>query len=102
MGLVRMARGDGRQVRLSRGVRLEHVAELAQLKQEMQQRIDQLSRSLEEAQNARIRAEKRAEGNKLSQYLLARLRGQEVSSAGGSEPGSKEQDSADEPSKDAK
>lgn len=80
----------------------EHAAELAQLKQEMQQRIDQLSRSLEEAQNARIRAEKRAEGNKLSQYLLARLRGQEVSSAGGSEPGSKEQDSADEPSKDAK
>ena len=80
----------------------EHAAELAQLKQEMQQRIDQLSRSLEEAQNARIRAEKRAEGNKLSQYLLARLRGQEVSSAGGSEPGSKEQDSADEPSEDAK
>lgn len=80
----------------------EHAAELAQLKQEMQQHIDQLSRSLEEAQNARIRAEKRAEGNKLSQYLLARLRGQEVSSAGGSEPGSKEQDSADEPSKDAK
>ena len=80
----------------------EHAAELAQLKQEMQQRIDQLSRSLEEVQNARIRAEKRAEGNKLSQYLLARLRGQEVSSAGGSEPGSKEQDSADEPSKDAK
>lgn len=80
----------------------EHAAELTQLKQEMQQRIDQLSRSLEEAQNARIRAEKRAEGNKLSQYLLARLRGQEVSSAGGSEPGSKEQDSADEPSKDAK
>lgn len=80
----------------------EHAAELAQLKQEMQQRIDQLSRSLEEAQNARIRAEKRAEGNKLSQYLLARLRGQEGSSAGGSEPGSKEQDSADEPSEDAK
>ncbi len=55
-----------------------HVDELAQLKQEFEQRIGQLNARLEQSERARVRAEKRAEGNKLSNYLLARLRGEVV------------------------
>lgn len=55
-----------------------HVDELAQLKQEFEQRIGQLNARLEQSERARVRAEKRAEGNKLSNYLLARLRGEAV------------------------
>ena len=55
-----------------------HVDELAQLKQEFEQRIGQLNARLEQSERARARAEKRAEGNKLSNYLLARLRGEAV------------------------
>ena len=55
-----------------------HVDELAQLKQEFEQRIGQLNARLEQSERARVRAEKRAEGNRLSNYLLARLRGEAV------------------------
>ena len=55
-----------------------HVDELAQLKQEFEQRIGQLNARLEQSERVRVRAEKRAEGNKLSNYLLARLRGEAV------------------------
>lgn len=61
----------------------QHDTELSRVKQEMQQRIDELSRSLQESESARVRAEKRAEGNSLSRYLLTKLRGQDASSASG-------------------
>ena len=59
----------------------QHDAELSRMKQEMQQRSDELSRSLQDSETARVRAEKRAEGNSLSRYLLTKLRGQDASSA---------------------
>ena len=62
-----------------------HADELAQLKQEFEQRIDQLNARLEQSERARVRAEKRAEGNKLSNYLLARLRGEVVPAASGND-----------------
>lgn len=43
---------------------------------EMQQRLDALAQELEQAEHNRERAERRAEGNSLSRYLLARLRGE--------------------------
>lgn len=43
---------------------------------EMQQRLDALTQELERAERNRERAERRAEGNSLSRYLLARLRGE--------------------------
>lgn len=43
---------------------------------EMQQRLDALAQELERAERNRERAERRAEGNSLSRYLLARLRGE--------------------------
>ena len=62
-----------------------HVDELAQLKQEFEQRIGQLNARLEQSERARVRAEKRAEGNRLSNYLLARLRGEAVPAASGND-----------------
>ena len=55
-----------------------HAQELAQAKQDFEQRLAQLSARLEQSERARARAEKRAEGNKLSNYLRARLRGDDV------------------------
>lgn len=43
---------------------------------EMQQRLDALAQELEQAERNRERAERRAEGNSLPRYLLARLRGE--------------------------
>ena len=43
---------------------------------EMQQRLDALAQELEQAERNRERAERRAEGNSLSRYLLALLRGE--------------------------
>lgn len=60
-----------------------HAQELAQAKQDFEQRLAQLNARLEQSERARARAEKRAEGNKLSNYLRARLRGDDASS----EPG---------------
>ena len=51
-----------------------HARELAQAKQGFEQRLAQLNDRLEQSERARARAEKRAEGNKLSNYLRARLR----------------------------
>ena len=52
-----------------------HEAELLRAKEEMQQRISSLISDLEKAEKARAHAEKKAEGNSLSRYLLNRLRG---------------------------
>lgn len=62
-----------------------HVDELAQLKREFEQSIGQLNARLEQSERARVRAEKRAEGNRLSNYLLARLRGEAVPVASGND-----------------
>ena len=71
-----------------------HAQELAQAKQDFEQRLAQLNARLEQSERARARAEKRAEGNKLSNYLRARLRGDDApaepgdaSEAGGSASG---------------
>lgn len=50
--------------------------EVAAVRAEMQQRLDALAQELEQAERNRERAERRAEGNSLSRYLLARLRGE--------------------------
>lgn len=71
-----------------------HAQELAQAKQDFEQRLAHLNARLEQSERARARAEKRAEGNKLSNYLRARLRGDDApaepgdaSGAGGSASG---------------
>ncbi|WP_294380960.1 DUF2357 domain-containing protein [uncultured Senegalimassilia sp.] len=71
-----------------------HAQELAQAKQDFEQRLAQLNARLEQSERAKARAEKRAEGNKLSNYLRARLRGDDApaepgdaSGAGGSASG---------------
>lgn len=55
-----------------------HERELGAARAEMQQRLDSLAHELELAQRDRARAERRAEGNSLSRYLLARLRGEDA------------------------
>lgn len=55
-----------------------HAQELAQAKRDFEQRLAQLNARLEQSERARARAEKRAEGNKLSNYLRARLRGDDA------------------------
>lgn len=81
-----------------------HAQELAQAKQDFEQRLAQLSARLEQSERARARAEKRAEGNKLSNYLRARLRGDDApvepgdaSGAGRSASGGDSSDEADAP-----
>lgn len=61
----------------------EHELEAARA--EMQQRLDSLAHELEQAERDRARAERRAEGNSLSRYLLARLRGEAGEPAAGAE-----------------
>lgn len=82
-----------------------HAQELAQAKQDFEQRLAQLNARLEQSERARARAEKRAEGNKLSNYLRARLRGDDApaescdaSGADGSASGRASSDEADAPS----
>ena len=82
-----------------------HAQELAQAKQDFEQRLAQLSARLEQSERARARAEKRAEGNKLSNYLRARLRGDgapvepgDASGADRSASGGASPDGADAPS----
>lgn len=53
-----------------------HEHELEAARAEMQQRLASLAHELEQAERDRARAERRAEGNSLSRYLLARLRGE--------------------------
>lgn len=75
-------------------VEQRHAQELSRAKQDFEQRLAQLNARLEQSERARARAEKRAEGNKLSNYLRARLRGDDApaepgdaSGAGGSASG---------------
>ena len=63
-----------------------HARELAQAKQGFEQRLAQLNDRLEQSERARARAEKRAEGNKLSNYLRARLRGDDAPAVPGDAP----------------
>lgn len=53
-----------------------HERELEAARAEIQQRLASLAHELEQAERDRARAERRAEGNSLSRYLLARLRGE--------------------------
>lgn len=57
-------------------VRAACECEVEAARAEMQQRLDALAQELEQAERNRERAERRAEGNSLSRYLLARLRGE--------------------------
>lgn len=66
-------------------VKAAHERELQAARAEMQQRLDSLAHELELAQRDRARAERRAEGNSLSRYLLARLRGEDAELAAGAE-----------------
>ena len=84
----------------------EHEVEAARV--EMEQRLASLTHELEQAVRDRERAERRAEGNSLSRYLLARLRGEAAegdaaATAEGDETGVSASDATDaEPSaKDA-
>lgn len=62
-----------------------HEHELEAVRAEIQQRLDSLAHELEQAERERARAERRAEGNSLSRYLLARLRGDADEPAAGAE-----------------
>lgn len=62
-----------------------HEHELEADRAEMQRRLDSLAHELELAERDRARAERRAEGNSLSRYLLARLRGEAGELAAGAE-----------------
>lgn len=62
-----------------------HEHELEAVRAEMQQRLASLTHELEQAERDRARAERRAEGNSLSRYLLARLRGEAGELAAGAE-----------------
>ena len=82
-----------------------HAQELAQAKRDFEQRLAQLNARLEQSERARVRAEKRAEGNRLSNYLRARLRGDDAptesgdaSGADGSASAGASPDEADAPS----
>ena len=86
-------------------VEQRHAQELAQAKQDFEQRLAQMNARLEQSERARARAEKRAEGNKLTNYLRARLRGDDApvesgdaSGADGSASGRASSDEADAPS----
>ena len=67
-------------------VEQRHARELSRAKQDFEQRLAQLNARLEQSERARARAEKRAEGNKLSNYLRARLRGDDAPAAPGDAP----------------
>lgn len=79
-----------------------HERELQAVRAEMQQRLDSLAHELELAQRDRARAERRAEGNSLSRYLLARLRGEDAElAAGADEPAAGAEGEASPSAKDA-
>lgn len=67
-------------------VEQRHAQELSRVKQDFEQRLAQLNARLEQSERARARAEKRAEGNKLSNYLRARLRGDDAPAVPGDAP----------------
>ncbi|MEE1364978.1 MAG: DUF2357 domain-containing protein [Collinsella sp.] len=83
-------------------VKAAHERELQAARVEMQQRLDSLAHELELAQRDRARAERRAEGNSLSRYLLARLRGEDAElAAGADEPAAGAEGEASPSAKDA-
>ena len=83
-------------------VKAAHERELQAARAEMQQRLDSLAHELELAQRDRARAERRAEGNSLSRYLLARLRGEDAElAAGADEPAAGAEGEASPSAKDA-
>ncbi len=67
-------------------VEQRHAQELSRAKQDFEQCLAQLNARLEQSERARARAEKRAEGNKLSNYLRARLRGDDAPAVPGDAP----------------
>ena len=67
-------------------VEQRHAQELSRAKQDFEQRLAQLNARLEQSERARARAEKRAEGNRLSNYLRARLRGDDAPAVPGDAP----------------
>ena len=67
-------------------VEQRHAQELSRAKQDFEQRLAQLNARLEQSERARARAEKRAEGNKLSNYLRACLRGDDAPAVPGDAP----------------
>lgn len=67
-------------------VEQRHAQELSRAKQDFEQRLAQLNARLEQSERARARAEKRVEGNKLSNYLRARLRGDDAPAVPGDAP----------------
>ena len=76
-GGVRQQAADDKQAALDAAA-AKHAAELERANAEAQRKIAELTAALQQVERSLERAEKRAEGNSLSRYLLARLRGEEV------------------------
>ena len=74
---VRQQAADDKQAALDAAA-VKHAAELERANAEAQRKIAELTATLQQVKRSLERAEKRAEGNSLSRYLLARLRGEEV------------------------
>ena len=74
---VRQQAADDKQAALDAAA-AKHAAELERANAEAQRKIAELTATLQQVERSLERAEKRAEGNSLSRYLLARLRGEEV------------------------
>lgn len=77
LGGVRQQAADDKQAALDAAA-AKHAAELERANAEAQRKIAELTAALQQVERSLERAEKRAEGNSLSRYLLARLRGEEV------------------------
>lgn len=87
---VRQQAADEKRAALDAAA-VEHAVELERANAEAQRKIDELTATLKQVERSLERAEKRAEGNSLSRYLLARLRGEEV--PGGADDGDSGSDS---------
>ena len=74
---VRQQAADDKRAALDAAA-AKHAAELERSNAEAQRKITELTAALQQVERSLERAEKRAEGNSLSRYLLARLRGEEV------------------------
>ena len=74
---IRQQAADDKQATLDAAA-AKHAAELERANAEAQRKIAELTATLQQVERSLERAEKRAEGNSLSRYLLARLRGEEV------------------------
>ena len=74
---VRQQAADDKQAALDAAA-AKHAVELERANAEAQRKVAELTATLQQVERSLERAEKRAEGNSLSRYLLARLRGEEV------------------------